>query len=67
MCLGGMGLIDNTGQNSKLVQYHSTVVLYIGIMILAQKYQLNIYILTVGQYWLDIAKLKNVFRSILNP
>ena len=29
--------------------------------------QLNIYILTVGQYCLGIAKPKNVFRLILSP
>ena len=29
--------------------------------------QLNIYILIVKQYWLGIAKIKNVFRSIFNP
>ena len=48
-----------------------TVVLYIGIVkawrlwpkILLQN-QLNISTLTVGQYWLGIAKPKNVFRSI---
>ena len=33
--------------------------------ILLQK-KLNIYLLTVGQHWLRIAKSKNVFRSILN-
>ena len=29
--------------------------------------QLNVYILTVRQYWLGKVKPKNIFRSILNP
>ena len=28
--------------------------------------QLDIYFLTVWEHWLDIAKPKNIFRSILN-
>jgi len=34
---------------------------------LSPQNQLDIYFLTVWEYWLGIAKLKNVFRSILNP
>ena len=53
---------------------YSTVVLYIGIMkvrgfwpqIITQN-QLDIYFLTVWEYFLGIAKPKNIFRSILNP
>ena len=51
-----------------------TVVLYIGIMKfgdfgqkLSPQNQLDIYFLTHWEYWLGLAKPKNVFRSILNP
>jgi len=50
------------------------VVLYIVIMKvrgfgpkLSPQNQLDIYFLTVWEYWLGMAKPKNVFRSILNP
>jgi len=50
------------------------VVLYIGIIKvrdfgpkLSPQNQLEIYFLTVWEYWLGIAKPKNVFRLILNP
>ena len=53
---------------------YSTVVLYIGIMKvrgfwpkLSPQNQLDIYFLTLWEYWLGLAKPKNVFRSILNP
>ena len=51
-----------------IIQYSSTVDRDWGFWpkILLQK-QLNVYISTVRQYWLGIAKLKNVFKAFLNP
>ena len=34
---------------------------------LSSQNQLDIYFLTVWEYWLGIAKPKNVLKSILNP
>jgi len=61
-------------QRILLLISYSTVVLFIGIKKvgdfgpkLSSQNQLDIYFLRVWEYWLGIAKPKNVFRSTLNP
>ena len=59
-------LIEHVVSNHIVQQYYIQ-----GQGILAPNYypknQFDIYFLTVWEYWLGIAKPKNVFRSILNP
>jgi len=50
------------------MQYSSTAYRdHEGLGFLASKKQLYIYFATSRQDWLGIAKLKNVFRSTINP
>ena len=66
-------VFSDVSRHSTCTISKSTVMLHIRIVrlgasgpkILLQT-QLNIYILTVGQYWLGIAKPKNIVKSILN-
>ena len=47
---------------------YSTVIAYIEVWdFLPQKILQNSYFVTSRQYWLGIAKPKNVFRSTINP